>query len=100
MRRLGRIAVLLGLPLALLAGIAYFQARTFTGQYGTLARDGIAARHATAERALERLETELEEKRRRNRGLRIDSVDLDLLDERAREELGLLRDDEVFLIEE
>ncbi len=99
-RRTGpaRVAVLIGLPLLLVAGIAYFYARSFTGEYGTLARENIAADHASARRELDRLEALLAERQRRNRGLRADSVDLDLLDERARAELGMLRADEVFLL--
>lgn len=97
---IARLIVLIGLPLLLLAGIAYFYALTFTGQYGTIARENIAADHASAKRELERLESLLEERQRRNRGLRADSVNIDLLDERARAELGMLRTDEVFLLEE
>jgi len=95
-----RIAVLIGLPLLLAAGIVYFYARSFTGDYGTIAREDITARHASAQRELERVESVLADRQRRNRGLRADSVNLDLLDERARAELGMLRTDEVFLLEE
>jgi len=98
--RVVRLAVLIGLPLLLIAGIAYFNARTFTGDYGSVSRDGVVATHATAQRELDRLEALLAEKLRRNQGLRADSVNLDLLDERARAELGMLRVDEVFLLEE
>ena len=96
----GRLALLIGLPLLLAASTFYFYARTFTGEYGTLARDRIVVRHASAQRELDRLENILAQKKRRNRGLRPESVDLDLLDERARAELGMLRTDEVFLLEE
>ena len=96
----GRLALLIGLPLLLAAGSFYFYARTFTGDYGTLARDRVVARHVSTQRELDRLEAILAEKKRRNRGLRADSVNLDLLDERARAELGMLRRDEVFLLEE
>ncbi len=95
-----RLAVLIGLPLLLISGIAYFNARMFTGDYGSVARDDVVADHATAQRELDRLEALLADKLRRNRGLRADSVNLDLLDERARAELGMLRTDEVFLLEE
>jgi len=98
--RLTRLVVLIGLPLLLAAGIAYFYARSYTGEYGTIARDDITARHASAQRKLDRLEAELADHQRRNRGMRADSVNLDLLDERARAELGMLRIDEVFLLEE
>lgn len=98
--RAAHIAVLIGLPLLLIAGIAYFNARTFTGDYGSVARDDVVANHATAQRELDRLEALLAEKRHHNAGLRADSVNLDLLDERARAELGMLRSDEVFLLEE
>ena len=98
--RVVRLAVLIGLPLLLIAGIAYFNARTFTGAYGSVARDDVVATHATAQRELDRLEALLAEKLRRNQGLRVDSVNLDLLDERARAELGMLRTDEVFLLED
>jgi len=97
---LTRIVVLIGLPLLLAAGIAYFYARSFTGEFGAIARDDITARHASAQRELDRLEAILEDSKRRNSGLRAGSVDLDLLDERARAELGMLRIDEVFLLEE
>ncbi len=100
MSRVTRIIVLIGLPLLLAAGIVYFYARTFTGEYGTIAREDITADHAVAQRELKRLEAVLAERKRRNRGLHADSVNLDLLDERARAELGMLRTDEVFLLEE
>jgi len=100
MKGIVRIGVLIGLPLLLLAGIGYFYVRTFTGDYGTLAREGLIDRHASAQRELDRLEGMLAERQLRNRGLRADSVDLDLLDERARSELGMLRTDEVFLLKD
>lgn len=100
MRSIGRIVMLVGLPLLLAAGIAYFYVRSFTGEYGTIAREGVIARHASAQRELDRLEALLEARQARNRGLRADSVDIDLLDERARAELGMLRTDEVFLLED
>ena len=96
----GRLALLIGLPLLLAAGTFYFYARTFTGAYGTLERDRIVARHTSAQRELNRLEAVLADRKRRNAGLRVDSVSIDLLDERARAELGMLRTDEVFLVEE
>ena len=92
--------MLIGLPLLLLAGAAFFYANSYTGRYGTVARENVAADHATAQRELDRLEAELAERQRRNQGLRGGSVNLDLLDERARAELGMLRRDEVFLLDD
>ncbi len=100
MKRFRRIVVLIGLPLLLLAGIVYFNAQTFTGRYGKLAREDVGARHQTAQREIDRLDETLSARKSRNEGLRAGSVNLDLLDERARAELGMLRVDEVFLVEE
>ena len=100
MKGIARMGMLVGLPLLLAAGIGYFYVRSFTGDYGTIARESVIARHASAQRELDRLEATLAERQLRNRGLRADSVDLDLLDERARSELGMLRTDEVFLLKD
>lgn len=83
----------------LIAGIIYFNVQTLTGQYGTLQRDDIAASHNALEREITQLERTVEARKARNRGLRAGSVDLDLLDERARQELGMIRTDEVFLVD-
>lgn len=95
-----RAVMLIALPLALIAGILYFYTQSFIGDYGSIAREDALSRLKAAERENQRLQNVMKEKLHRNKGLRQGSVDLDLLDERAREELGLIRADEVFLIEE
>lgn len=100
MLRLWRIVVAILLPLLLLGLVAFFVVQTYTGSYGRLALEGSAARKAAAERMVRRVEAEVDAKRRRNEGLRDASVNLDLLDERARIELGMIRNDEVLLVEE
>lgn len=97
--RLSRIALLIGLPLMLLVGIAYFYTQTITGDFGTFERESLKARFDTMERDIARTEALVAARRARNSGLRDGSVNLDLLDERARKELGMLRTDEVFLID-
>ncbi len=95
-----RGVMLVVLPLALMVGILYFYTQSFIGDYGSIAREDAITRLKLAERENQRLQNVMDEKLKRNKGLRKGSVDLDLLDERAREELGLIRMDEVFLIEE
>lgn len=94
----GRFLVSLAIPCALLGALGFFTLQIYTGDYGRIAleraeRDFAAKRQEIA--ALEAQETAL---RQRNSGLKAAALDLDLLDERARDVLGMIGRDEVFLI--
>lgn len=82
------MAVMLGLG-------AYFAFAAIQGDHGLFRRIQIEAQEEDLRRDLQRLEAELAEMINRNRRLSADYLDLDLLDERARAVLGLLRDDEI-----
>lgn len=76
---------------------SYFTYASVQGDFGLLRRIEIDAevRQLTAELAA--LEAEVEAQANRTRRLSDDYLDLDLLDEQAREILGLVRADEVIL---
>lgn len=98
-RKLGRWLAIILIPGGLIALAVFFLVQTYTGKYGEQAYDSAAASRAAASSYVEALEAEIEKRESRNRGLRDGSINLDLLDERARSELGMLRSDEVFMLE-
>lgn len=95
-----RVLFIVLAPLALAAGIGYFVYHTQNGPHGELARE--QARHANgvAQREVARLQAEIDALRQRNAGLQPGTVNLDLLEERARSELGLIGRNEVILMDQ
>jgi cell division protein FtsB len=81
---------------AFLAG-TYFTFAAVQGDYGLLRRVEIEATRARLEAEHARLAAEVARMRNLTRRLSDDYLDLDLLDERARDVLGLLRADEVVI---
>ncbi len=97
-RRLGGQVIALALPVALLGVVWFFSLQAFTGHYGHIALDKTKRDLATAERQLAMLTEREDALRKRNAGLSAGAVDLDLLDERARDVLGMIGREDVFLI--
>ena len=85
----------LTLPLAALA--AYFIHAAIWGHDGYIVLEQRRAEIAAQGERLESVRAERERLRDRTRRLRVDSIDLDLLDERARAVLGYARPDEMIL---
>lgn len=98
LRRFGGFLVSLALPIALLAALWFFSLQIFTGNYGRIALDKTQRDLAATEREVADLVAREMALRERNAGLRAEALDLDLLDERARDVLGMIGRDEVFLI--
>jgi cell division protein FtsB len=80
---------------ALLGG--YFTFAAVQGNHGLFQRVQIEAELAQTRATRDRLATELARIENRTRRLSDDFLDLDLLDERAREVLGMMRGDEIIL---
>ncbi len=97
-RKFGGYSVSLALPVALLALLWFFSLQIFTGNYGHIALDKTQREFATAKRTIAILENQETALLKRNSGLRTEALDLDLLDERARDVLGMIGREEVFLI--
>ena len=75
----------------------YFSFAAVQGDYGVLKRAGVAAEGRVLSQELDTLEAEVA--RMENLTLRLSDkyLDLDLLDERARDVLGMVRQDEIVL---
>lgn len=84
------------LCLALIAG-TYFTFAAVQGEYGLFRRIEIEASRTRLEADLEVLLAEVALMENRTRRLSDRYLDLDLLDERAREVLGLIRPDEIVI---
>jgi cell division protein FtsB len=97
-RKFGGFLVALALPVALLCALWFFSLQIFTGNYGHIALEKTQREFAATEREIAMLEAREAALRQRNAGLRAEALDLDLLDERARDVLGMIGRDEVFLI--
>ena len=76
---------------------AYFAFAAVQGEFGLMRRIEIEAEKAQRLTELEELEAEVARLENLTRRLSDQSLDLDLLDERAREVLGLLRPDEIVI---
>ncbi len=76
---------------------AYFTFAAVQGDYGVLRRIQIEAESATLSQEREELAVELADLRNKTRRLSDDYLDLDLLDERARKVLGMMRADEIII---
>jgi len=97
-RKFGGFLVSLALPIALLCALWFFSLQIFTGNYGRIALDRTERELTNKEREIAQLIEQEAALRKRNAGLRAEALDLDLLDERARDVLGMIGQDEVFLI--
>ncbi|RJL18353.1 FtsB family cell division protein [Paracoccus siganidrum] len=75
----------------------YFAFAAVQGPSGILRRVQIESETAELQAERDRLKAEVDEMRNLTRRLSDDYLDLDLLDERAREVLGMIRTDEVIL---
>ena len=98
LRKFGGFLVSLALPVALLAVLWFFSLQIFTGNYGRIALEKTQRELSATERQVADLAAFEIALRERNAGLRAEALDLDLLDERARDVLGMIGRDEVFLI--
>jgi cell division protein FtsB len=96
---MARSASLTGLvlPLALLLIGAYFTFTAVQGNYGLFQRIQISAEGDRLETQLAALEGEVHRMEILTRRMSDDFLDLDLLDEQARDVLGYVRADEIIL---
>ncbi len=85
------------LPLALIAVGAYFTFTAVQGNYGLFQRVQVEAEVTALRRELAMLEAQTQEMEILTHRLSDDYLDLDLLDERARDMLGYVRADEIVL---
>lgn len=76
---------------------AYFTFAAVQGDYGVLRRIQVEAETAELQREQTALELELADLANKTRRLSDDYLDLDLLDERARKVLGMMRPDEIVI---
>ena len=76
---------------------AYFTFAAVQGNFGLFRRVEIAAESDRLSRDLEALKAEIASMENLTRRLSDDFLDLDLLDEQARDVLGLLRADEIVI---
>ncbi len=84
------------LALALTAG-TYFTFAAVQGDYGLFRRVEIEAERGRLRHELESLKSDVAMMENRTLRLSDDFLDLDLLDERAREVLGMVRADEIII---
>ena len=87
---------LIGLVIAVLLG-GYFTFAAVQGDYGLFRRAEIEAQSADLQRQLDTLESEVARMENLTRRLSDEYLDLDLLDEQARDVLGLIRADELVI---
>jgi cell division protein FtsB len=81
-----------------LLGVAgYFVLAAIQGEYGVFRRIELESERAYLQAELELLSAEVERTAERTRRLSDDFLDLDLLDERARQVLGFARADEIVI---
>lgn len=90
------LGMMIYFALALTAG-TYFTFAAVQGDYGLFRRAQIEAEQKELEAELAALKTEIALMENRTLRLSDDFLDLDLLDERAREVLGLIRADEIVI---
>ncbi|MGC8202259.1 septum formation initiator family protein [Aliiroseovarius sp. PTFE2010] len=75
----------------------YFAFASVQGDFGLFRRVQIEAEAAELEAEVQRLDLEIAEMRNKTRRLSDDFLDLDLLDEQARDVLGMIRSDEIVI---
>ncbi|SDI07140.1 FtsB family cell division protein [Lutimaribacter saemankumensis] len=76
---------------------AYFTFAAVQGDYGLFRRAEIQAESANLQTELDRLEAQVTRMENLTHRLSDDYLDLDLLDQQARDVLGLLRSDEIVI---
>lgn len=82
---------------AIVVAGAYFVFAAVQGQYGVFERAGIDAEARALRAELALLDAEVARMENLTRRLSDDYLDLDLLDEQARDVLGLIRSDEIVI---
>jgi len=93
------ILTAIGLYLFAAAFIGYFGVNAFTGAHGLRAQADLDQKLASMQRELDKLEAERAVWERRVKLLRPETIDPDMLDERARAELGVADPrDEILLL--
>ncbi|UOM34593.1 septum formation initiator family protein [Acuticoccus sp. I52.16.1] len=85
-------------PLLLIAVSVYFVWQSGRGDYGDEARDVLRQQRATLDVELAHLVAERERLQDRVRRLRVDALDADLLDERARAQLNMAHPNEIVIL--
>lgn len=88
----------LSVPAILICALAFFTIQIYRGEYGRIALEKAEREHASKLQSVERLEQREASLKQRNRAMRPETLNLDLLDERARDVLGMIGRDEVFLV--
>ncbi|WP_163849692.1 FtsB family cell division protein [Pseudooceanicola aestuarii] len=81
---------------ALVAGL-YFSFAAVQGEFGLFRRAEVEAESAKMRQQLAELEARITDMENRTQRLSDDFLDLDLLDQQARDVLGLLRGDEIVI---
>ena len=94
--RKSAVAGVVYVMLVVLAGM-YFTFASVQGDFGLFNRVQIDAEAAGLEAERDALKTEIASLRNKTRRLSDDYLDLDLLDQQARDVLGLVRGDEIVL---
>jgi cell division protein FtsB len=88
---------LLILPLGSLAVMGYFAYHSFNGDYGIWSRERMEREAVVLEKELARLKGERQSLAARAQLLRPESLDPDMIDERARDKLNLAQADELVI---
>jgi cell division protein FtsB len=97
-RKLRSVLTTLGLYVGAALFIGYFGVNAYTGNHGLRAKQDLDQQYAALSEELDRLKRERTEWQRRVALLRSESIDPDMLDERARAVLGYLDRRELTLI--
>lgn len=85
------------LPLGTIAVMAYFGYHSFNGDYGIWSRDRMKREAISLEAELQSLKAERVALQERANLLRPESLDPDMIDERARRNLNVLKSDEIVI---
>ncbi|MCX5480080.1 septum formation initiator family protein [Kaistia geumhonensis] len=85
------------LPLGAVAVMAYFGYHSFNGDYGIWSRDRMNREAIGLEAELQSLKAQRLALQERSRLLRPESLDPDMIDERARSNLNVLKPDELVI---
>ena len=97
-RKLRSFLTALGLYVAVAGLIGYFGVNAFTGRHGLTAKQALDQQYAELSKELAGLKRDRMEWQRRIALLKSESIDPDMLDERAREVLGYLDGRELTLM--